>query len=390
MDLGKIKTFSIDDIEKRMKEIRSMDLDKCENIDELTKEVEAMEERKKELKASAEAQRELRNKILNGEVETKDIEKPKENRNMDFTKDNYMNSKEYRSAFLKQLRNLPLDEIETRVLNTGGSSVGAVVPTQTMNKIIEKVKEYAPMLEKIDLLAVNGYVTVPAEGTTVEAQLHSEGAPITGDEDTINKITLGMYEITKLVTISKTVEKMSIDAFETYLVKKISRKVADKITGYIFNGNGTSEPQGVDAISWTEDNSITVAKSSSLTEANLDKVVGKLNGGYDKGAEWYMSKKTFFADFRPLQDKSKNDVVVKENGVWYVEGYPVVFDDRIKLNEAILGNFALGYIGNMPEAATVTSQFVVRENSFDFLGSAMFDGKVSAVEAFVKVVKGDS
>lgn len=385
--LEKIKGMSIDEIEERMQEIRKLNLDECKNLDELDKEIDALEERKKELLKDADAKKELRRKILNGEVETRTIDKPQEERTMPKTKEDVVSSKEYRNAFLKKLRNIPLSEVETRALTTGTSSAGAVVPTQTINKIIEKVKQYAPMLEKIDLLAVNGYVTVPAEGTTVDAQLHTEGDKINADSDTMNKVSLGMYEITKLVTISKSVETMSIDAFEDYLVKKIARKVADKITGYILNGTGTSEPQGVNAITWNGENSVTVAKSGTLTEANLATLVGLLNGGYDNGAEWIMSKKTFFADFRPLQDKSKNDVVVKENGVWYVEGYPVSFDDRIKLNEAILGNFSLGYIGNMPESATVTSQFVVRENSFDFLGSAMFDGKVSAVEAFVKLVK---
>lgn len=386
--LKAIENYSIDEVEKRMNEIRSMDLDACENIDELTQEVDALEKRKAELKKNADAVKELRNKILNGQVETRTIEKPREERRtMNLTKENVYSSAEYRSAFLKQLRNIQLNEIETRALTTGASSAGAVVPTQTMNKIIEKVKQYAPMLEKIDLLAINGNVTVPTEGTTIEAKLHTEGASITADEDTLNKVTLGMYEITKLVTISKSVETMSIDTFEEYLVKKIAKKVANKITGYILNGTGSSEPQGINAITWNGENSVTVAKSASLTEANLDALVGLLNGGYDNGAEWFMSKKTFFTDFRPLQDKSKNEVITKENGIWYVEGYPVSFDDRITLHEAILGNCAEGYIGNMPETATVTSQFVVRENSFDFLGSAMFDGKVSAVEAFVKLVK---
>ena len=41
----------------------------------------------------------------------------------------------------------------------------------------------------------------------------------------------------------------------------------------------------------------------------------------------------------------------------------------------------------MPEEINVTSQFVTRENAYDFLGCAMFDGKVQAIEAFVKLIK---
>ena len=299
-----------------------------------------------------------------------------------------VDSAEYRSAYLKNMRGLELSEIEQRALNSGLSSAGHVIPTVTQNKIIEKVTQYAPLLEKIELLHVPDLVKVPAEGTTTEAQKHAEGATISGDEDTLGYVQLAMFEVTKLVTISKTVEKMSIDAFESWLVNKIARKVADKITGWILTGTGSSEPQGVDAISWSGTNSVEVGAEAKPTEADLDKLVGLLNGGYDDGAFWVMSKKTFFNEIRPIQNKSKNDVVVKEGGKWFVEGYPVEFDDRFKESEAILGNFGLGYLGNLPEEATITSQFVVRENSYDFLGSAMFDGKVQAVEAFVKLKKG--
>ena len=46
MTLEEIRTLSIEDVEKRMNEIRSMDLEKADNIEELTKEVDALAERK--------------------------------------------------------------------------------------------------------------------------------------------------------------------------------------------------------------------------------------------------------------------------------------------------------------------------------------------------------
>lgn len=297
------------------------------------------------------------------------------------------NDAEYRSAWLKQIRRLELTETEQRTLTTATGSVGAVVPTATINKIVEKVSQYCPMLDKIDLLKVPGGVKIPAEGTTNDAKVHAEGAAITADEDTINYVALSAYEITKLVTISKSVEKMSIDAFENWLTTKIARKIADKINALIFSGSGSNEAEGINAITWNGTNSVTVEKTANLTAANVQKLVSLLNGGYDDGAEWYMSKTTFFSDFHPLMNNSKDNIVTEENGKYRVMGYPVCLDDRITLHEAILGNVYRGYAGNMPEEITITSQFVTRENAYDFLGCAMFDGKVQAKEAFVKLVK---
>ena len=295
--------------------------------------------------------------------------------------------KEYRTAWLRSIRGLELSEAETRALTTATGSVGAAVPTITQNKIIEKVKQYCPLLDKIDLLRVPGGVKVPAEGTTTDAKTHAEGVVITADDDKLVDVVLAGYEVTKLVTISKSVEKMSIDAFENWLVNKISRKVAEQIGKLIIFGSGNSEAQGIDKITWDATNSISVAKTGSLSAANVRALVALLNGGYDNGAEWLMSKATFFTDFHPLMDNSKDNIITEDNGVYRVMGYPVSFDDRITAHEAYLGNIYRGYLGNMPEDITVTSQFVTRENAYDFLGCAMFDGKVQAVEAFVKLVK---
>lgn len=322
--------------------------------------------------------------INDGSIRANEIKNPAANR----SEESHDNEKEYRSAWLKSIRHLDLTDNEKRALTTAAGSAGAVTPTITQNKIIEKVNQYCPLLSKIDLLRVPGGVKIPAEGTTADAQIHAEGAKITADEDTLNYVELAAYEVTKLVTISKSVEKMSIDAFEGWLVNKIARKIAEKISYLILYGTGTSQAQGIDAITWNAGNSVTVAKTASLTAANVQAAVALLNGGYDDGAEWYMSKSTFFTDFHPLMNNSKDNIVTEDNGVYRVMGYPVNMDDRITLHEGYLGNLYRGYSGNMPENVSVTGQFVARENAFDFLGCAMFDGKVQAVEAFVKIVKG--
>lgn len=374
---------------KRMAEIRSrkaelrqtLENDTTADLDKITEELRNLDTEYADL----EKRQETINGINIGTISTNEIGNPLTPDNRSENADT--EDKEYRCAWLKNVRKIELTDTEQRALTTAANSVGSVIPQMTRNKIVEKVSQFCPMLDKIDLLRVPGGVTVPAEGTTTDAKMHSEGAAITADADTITNVVLSAFEITKLVTISKSVEKMSIDAFENWLTTKIARKIADKINALIFNGTGNNEAQGINAITWNATNSITVAKTGNLTAANVKALVALLNGGYDDGAEWYMSKTTFFNDFHPLMDNSKDNIVTQENGKYRVMGYPVCLDDRLTIHEALLGNVYRGYVGNMPEDITITSQFVTRENAYDFLGCAMFDGKVQAVEAFVKLVK---
>lgn len=371
----------IKEIEQRLSQIRQELNNENADIAALTTEADALIEERNNLMTQAQNRQALLNKIGMESGEGEPVIEEPQNRTLG------IDSAEYRTGFLKKLRGLDLSDVEQRALTTATSSVGAAVPTSTANKIIEKVKTYAPLLDKIDLMHVPGTIKIPAEGTTIEAQIHAQNAEITGDDEKLTEITLSGFEITKLVTISKSVEKMSMDAFEAWLVRKIARAVADKITKLILFGTGSNQAQGINAIKWDDTNSVTVAKTASLTEALVLKAIGLLNAGYDAGAEWIMSKSTFMNDFYPLMNTGKNNLVTFANGKYYVGGYPVEYDDRMTASEAILGNLELGYAGNMPEDINITSQFVTRQNSYDFLGAAMFDGKVSAVEAFVKIIK---
>lgn len=368
------------EIRSRKVELRGvLETDAKADLDAIEKELRELDEEYTNL----EKRKAVIEGIGAGTVPVNEVPNPINNRSAD----NFDQDKEYRSAWLKHVRGLDLTENEQRALTTGTSSAGAVIPTVTQNKIIEKVNQYCPLLDKIDLLRVPGGVKVPAEGTTADAAVHTEGATITADGDTLSSVTLSAYEVTKLVTISKSVEKMAIDAFESWLVNKIARKIAEKTGKLIIFGTGTNEAQGINAITWGATNSVTVGKTASLSAANVQGAVALLNGGYDNGAEWLMSKSTFFTDFHPLMNNSKDNIVTEDNGVYRVMGYPVNFDDRMTAHEAILCNLYRGYLGNMPEDVTITSQFVTRENAYDFLGCAMFDGKVQATEAFVKIVK---
>lgn len=382
--------MTLEEVKKKLEEILAKlegneDLSE-EEITALEKEAEKLEEEKKSLIAKAEKRSLTLKKIKRGLGEEVEINENKEERKMNQEED-VRNSKEYRSAFLKKLQRKELTDEEERALTTGTSSVGAVIPTITQNLIIEKVFQNAPLLEEITLLRVDGNVTFAVESTVNDAAIHTEGATITESGDVLVPVSLGQYEVNKYITISKSVSKMSIDAFETWITKMLGKMIAKAITNLIINGTGSSQPKGVEkANTWGENNSITVGKTASLTEANVLTLVGLLNGAYDENAKWLMSKKTLLTDFRPLQDKSKNDLVVKENGKYFIEGYEVMLDERVALHDAYLGDFTM-YVGNLGEDITVDQDKKLSANSFEFLGSAMFDGKPAIGEAFVKLTK---
>lgn len=298
--------------------------------------------------------------------------------------DSPLASAEYRSAFYKKLLGKELTDAENRAYALSG--VSGALPIKAAEGVIKKLSQYAPMLNEITLLHVPGQVKFAVEGTKTKGQLHTENSSITGDSDTLVTVSLGGYEITKLIQVSKSVEKMSIDAFEAWLIDMISEMIGAKIEDYIINGTGSSQPEGVDHITWSATNSVTVAANADLTAANVRAAIALLKGGYDKGAKFLMTKATLFGSFMPLQDSAKHDLVRVEGNNYYIYGYPVILSDEAPANEAILGNFKK-YVGNLAEEVTVVSDFDINSNSNKYLGSAIFDGKPAVTEAFVKIKK---
>ena len=351
-----------------------------DEIKELEEKAEQLEEEQKALTAKTEKRKntleKVKKNIIGRNVETNDDEEGREKENM---------NQEYRSAFLKKIRGIKLTEAEERAFAMEG--VDGAVPVETSEEIIKKIKDQAPLLNEITLLNVHGPVKFAVEGVKTAAGKHTENKTITPDSDTLVTVSLNGYEVTKLIQVSKSVYTMTNAAFEAWLTDMIAEMLADKIVSLIVNGSGEDEAKGVAlANTWDITNSVTVAKSGTLTEANVQKLMGLLKAGYGAKAKWLMSNETLFNDFMPLQNLAKNSIVTEANGKYFIYGKEVMLSDDVTANEAYLGNFKK-YVGNLAEEINIVNQFDIDSNSYKYLGSAIFDGKPAIGEAFVKLAK---
>lgn len=378
----------LEEINKRLIVIKKELDGEGADLNALEKEINELKEERKGILESIEKRKALIEGVVNlGDVKIiKDFKKDEsEERKMENIIG--IDTKEYRSAFLNNLRGVELNEVEKRAFTTAVGSAEAVIPVQTQNAIIEVVKQEAPLLAEINLMQVPGSVRLPIEDIVDEATMHTQNATITVSGDKLKYVDLQGFEITKLLQISKSVMQMSVDAFESWLVNSLGKAIASKITSLIIGGTGTGEAKGINGIAFNSDNSITVGKTNSLTGADVTNLIGLLPGGFDANGKFLMSKKTLFGDFMPLKDASKHDLVTREGNQYYIYGYPVMLDERITLHEAFLGDFKAGYYGNMPEDVNVVNSFDINTNSYKYLGVAMFDGKPVVEKAFVKLVK---
>ena len=223
-------------------------------------------------------------------------------------------TEEYRSAFLKGLQNKPLTDKEKRANEMASTDVAGVIPTLTQERIFNKLKQHAPLLSEITLLQVPGNVTFAIEGTNNAAAKHAENDLISPAADTMLSVTLAGYEIVKVLRISKTVQAMAINAFESWLVDILGENIAAKIGEYIIYGSGSSEPKGIDyAATWTDTSNAVIPTGAKYpTTDELVELVSYLKGGYHRNAKWLMNSTDFWGGIVAAQDNNKFKILTDD------------------------------------------------------------------------------
>ena len=213
---------TLKEINERMAQIAEEIKKEDADVDTLTREVDELEEEKRTVIKNAETRKATLDRIANSNS-NEIIERGKEKEDMEEKREYGLDSEVYRSAYFKRLLGKELTAEEERAFTVSG--VDGALPVQTSEEVIRKLSQYAPMLDEITLLHVPGQVKFAVEGTKTSASGHTENAKITGDSDTLVTVSLGGFEVTKLIQVSKSVEKMSVASFESWLIEMITEMV---------------------------------------------------------------------------------------------------------------------------------------------------------------------
>ena len=145
-----------------------------------------------------------------------------------------LESEEYRSAFLKNLRGEELTANEQRAFTFLTTNTTAPLPTQMQNRIIDLIGEAHPIVADVDTLHSGAAISVPVATTIVsDAGKSAEGADSNDLQITMTNIDLSGEDYTADVEMSYKMAHMAIPAFEDYLIGKIAERLGAKLAAGI-------------------------------------------------------------------------------------------------------------------------------------------------------------
>lgn len=389
------RTATAEEIETRAAEIgKVIDTDPKADVDQLNIELDGLKMAKDNLEARSAAKGKLTgfNPITGKDFTAKPEKK---------TEDIFA-STEYRGAFYKKMLNLPMNADETAVfdraqnqalvehradfISTGNSA--AVIPTQTLNEVVQKAATQGGILPYVRQFRIPANLSVPVATPEDAAAWHTEGAAVTPAVNTPTSVSFAAYELIKVFSLSVASNTMSVAAFESYLSTELSRTVMAAINAGVFSGTGTAQATGIlPGVTWDAGNSKTFA-DTGITYEDMLGLAGLLKRGYAQGAVFALNNTTLFNRVMAVKDSTGRPMFTNpiDGGTGYVLGKPVVVDDFLPDDTILFGNFQ--YYGvNMPQDILLE---VSRESSFkqgliDYRALAVADGKIIVPEAFAKL-----
>jgi len=306
---------------------------------------------------------------------------------------------EYRTAFFKSLLGQQLSEAETRAFSLAKvekraeafntlTSSAAIVPTNTLNQIIEGVRPQGGLWNEVRHFNVPSNLAIPVGTPTDPASWHVEGAAVERKNVTTHNVTFSAYELIKVLSLSAAAKRMTISAFETYITSELAKSLTDAINVAIVNGTGAGQPTSIlSGITWNAGNSLSISVANVVD--GILKVIAKIPAGYANGAKFAMNNSTLFTAIYPAKNDNGDLILVPDvqNGsVRRLFGFEVVIDDNIPADTILFGNF--NYYGvNIPEGVAIETS---RESGFangliDFRALTIADGKPIVPESFVKL-----
>lgn len=177
---------------------------------------------------------------------------------------------------------------------------GAVIPTTIVNRIIKKVYDISPILERSSKYNVKGNLDIPfypADGTTtINVAYQTEFVELTSSTGNFSSINLTGYLAGALTLISRSLINNAQFDIVGFVVDEMAYQISRFIEGELLNGTEDK----VDGLS-TLSNTIESAETTGFTGDDLIDVQALVKDVYQKDAIWIMSVATR-TSIRKLKD----------------------------------------------------------------------------------------
>lgn len=304
-------------------------------------------------------------------------------------------------AFEQYIRSVVMNTRDDVTPLTKGAN-GAVIPTTIAKRIIRKLYDISPILEKSAKYNTKGNLQIPYYGEDATNFINvafqgAEFSKLSANSGKFTSINLTGYVAGALSLISRSLINNADFDIVGYVVDQMAYSIKRFLENVLLNGSGAISGQtgtvaGLTGVTLTTN----TAAATAVTSNELIELQDSVKDMFQEGAIWIMSPKTRTA-IRQLKDNMGRYLLQDDISLPFGKsllGKPVYVSDNMP--EMAEGNTAI-YYGNMTGLATKFTENmeiqVLREKYADqhadgVIGWFEFDAKVQDTQQIAKLVMG--
>lgn len=280
-------------------------------------------------------------------------------------------------------------------LTPASGSGQALIPTTIAQKIIKKVYDISPILERSTKYNVKGKLELPyydVETTTITVAWATEFQELASNVGAFDTIELSGYLAGALSLISRSLINNAQFDIVAFVIDEMAYSIHRFIENVLLNGSGSVE--GLSTLT----NSKTTAAATAITADELIQLQGQVKDVFQGNAIWIMSPATRDA-LRLLKDKMERYLLQDDITAPFghtLLGKPVYVTDNMPNIGA--GNTVI-YYGDMKGLATkfsedmnieVLREYYATRHAVGVVGWVEFDSKVEDAQKIAKLVMANS
>lgn len=385
----KINAMTLTQLEARAREIDGMELStlSTEDLVAIDEERQYIRVRMAEMRLAAARVQEQRSRVAGGAGNPLGKAPAGEPEKKSYTSE----SAEYRSGFLKTLLGgadfgHPLTAEERNavayVATTTDETYGAklLVSKSLANEIWTRMEEEHAILGDITMYRTNTILEIAIHTGIVQGDADAVDENEANDDEVNNFITVSLtgQDFSKHVNISYAMAKMSIDAFEPFLVNEIAERLGAKLAAYTFGKIAS----GYDSTN----NAINTAAVKAVAYKDVASLMALLKNAKGQ-AVFYARRNTIYNYLVGMVDTTGRPIFqpnAQAGQEGTLIGCPVKVEDAVGANEIYVG-YPKNVVGNTIQDIMIESDRDIKKHVITHSGYARYDARLIQPASFAKL-----
>lgn len=266
---------------------------------------------------------------------------------------------------------------------------GAVIPTTIANRIIDTVKQIAPIYALTTKFNVKGKLQFPVASGSITTGYQEEFTDITSSAVTFTNVELDGHLIGALSKVSVSLINNAQFDIVSYVVNKIAQSIAEFLEKELIAGS--KKIKGVTDTSYEGKGVVKVetATTDVLTADDLIDTQAALKMNVQDGCTWLMNQ-AMLTKVRKLKDNNGQYILnpdLRAGFGFELLGKPVMISDEMPADTVVYGNWSAMYV-NIHEDINIRqlNEVYAAQHGVGFVAWAELDAKLVETDKFAKLV----